>query len=65
MLYQIYEDMTSENLVKMKFLLNGKLSRIQTETSKVRTHTHLATTLEITFLHPQLHNKLLNMLLNM
>lgn len=32
MLYQIYEDMTRENLDKMKFLLSSKLGRRQTET---------------------------------
>ncbi|XP_070830541.1 caspase-8 isoform X2 [Chaetodon trifascialis] len=32
MLYQIYEDMTKENLDKMKFLLSGSLGRRQIET---------------------------------
>lgn len=32
MLYQIYEDMTQENLHKMKFLLSGSLGRRQIET---------------------------------
>ncbi|XP_040911806.1 caspase-8 isoform X2 [Toxotes jaculatrix] len=33
MLYKIYEDMTQENLEKMKFLLSSKLGRRQTEAS--------------------------------
>lgn len=38
MLYQLYEDMTQENLDKLKFLLSNKLGRRQTELCKVRTN---------------------------
>lgn len=38
MLYKIYEDMTRENLEKMKFLLSNPLGRRQVETCNVRTH---------------------------
>lgn len=38
MLYRLYEDMTQENLDKLKFLLSNKLGRRQTELCKVRTN---------------------------
>lgn len=49
MLYQLYEDMTKDNLDKMKFLLSSKLGRRQTEICNVRTNPP-------TLPHPQLYN---------
>lgn len=49
MLYKIYDDLTQENVDKMKFLLSDKLGRRQTEMCKVGTKPPA-------LLHPQLYN---------
>lgn len=53
MLYRLYEDITNENLDKLKFLMSNKLGKRQTELCKVRTNS--PTSLLPTVIHTLLY----------